>query len=1460
MRLIIFLFSIICVFAQERYETGKVLPVATKRVGNQVIDDDGLIKAEFRLRRKVIGKTPVERARNYFREESAKYKMTYAQADALKHVVTQRSKAATHVRLQQTYQNIPVYGGEIVVSLNDQDEITMVVNEQKQRIYLQNLNPSLTSSAAIQQAARFLEIKADERPTGETRAELMVFDNGKQDKLIYKVIYAVINKRLQGDYEILVDAHSGEIIRSRNQIKRYRPDSHTHSDNHPQDTQPKKATSTGYVYLTDPLSALGRTYGTTGLTDNGDQTSPQLDSARSLVTLNHLTEVNGKFSLENEYVTFFDNNNNNDTIPLLADSDGFRFDRSQKEFEAVMVHYHISHIRHTLKALGFDINPNNLQSTAVRVDPHGTNDDNSFFSPSQDLLVWGDGGVDDAEDADVIWHEFGHALQDFIVAGFQGNDGLGEGFSDYWAQTWSRDQMQWNSNDNEYHWVYNWDGHNPFWGGRTTITSKKYPADLTGNIYEDGQIWAHALMQIREQAGSEVTDVIVVQSHYYLAANATQAENAEAILQASTDLYDGAYNDIILSVFQDVGQLANYNIVQAPTNLQAISLNGSVQLSWQSPPIKPDSYIIFRSTDNQNFNVIANSITSETFTDASVQNETDYWYKVKAVFDVNESDFSNSASARPTNLSGPRYLVIRQNPNPASADSIVSAIRSNGRRATLTLNYPDPDSLANYDGVFLTLGIYDDNVLLTESTFNSVFKPYLDAGGRLYIEGGDVWAYDPDNGGAQTVLTYFGIDGIGDGVVNGISGNITGTLNNFTDSMSFSYNGDNSFIDRLQVQGFGQGVFTADGYIRVIRNAVIYRTIGSALEFGGFASSGGLSTQTELMRRYLDYFEFSGSGPLALIDLDSIQLQVIGPDTNSFEFTIQNVGSDTLIYTVSGPIAKSIGVSFNRTAGRIGTGDTDTIVGYVIGAGNVILENLISIETNDLNALTNEIPLRVNSFVDSTSIITVGLPMDTINEDGVGQLNLRDYFIVTDENRSLQTFAFERYSGPLDTVQFNGSMMSFMPLADSSGTAIIYVSTGIDGSDVNINDSLLVTIIPVDDPPDAADFNGSFSFRQTETDTLTLAVTGLFSDRDSSIDSMVVLNSNTSVFTASLSDSLLHLIPASMPAQGFYQLTLRGYSNGLFAEVLIPVTVIDGIAPDGRLSLSAPFEPGLENRVRFFVQFNEALSGDRLESISVNDADLTPLVIDAEVNLFAADYLIPQSGNLNVFVQARDTALNQADTTFTVAASISGRNQPDTLFVANRVFTIPDQFRRTPILIYDQDMHTDDQAFGNAFQIVSEELRQPIQVTLEPIPQASFNRSGLYRFSGSEWEFVSYVEGSFGQPAVAIDRAGIYRIAFDESQAPKPTEFVLEQNYPNPFNPTTRIRFSLPNTENVSLIIYNMLGQKVQTLVRQRLTANRYDYVWNGLNDDGNALPSGMYIYRLTAGSRQFIKKMVMIR
>ncbi len=104
------------------------------------------------------------------------------------------------------------------------------------------------------------------------------------------------------------------------------------------------------------------------------------------------------------------------------------------------------------------------------------------------------------------------------------------------------------------------------------------------------------------------------------------------------------------------------------------------------------------------------------------------------------------------------------------------------------------------------------------------------------------------------------------------------------------------------------------------------------------------------------------------------------------------------------------------------------------------------------------------------------------------------------------------------------------------------------------------------------------------------------------------------------------------------------------------------------------------------------------------------------------------------------------------------------------------------------------------------------------------------------------------------------------SDLENPQMFTLYQNFPNPFNPSTKITYVIPKTAKVTLSIYNILGQKVKTLVEQVLNSGKYQTTWNGQNQNGEEVVSGIYIYRILVqsydGQEQFgsSKKMILLR
>jgi len=142
--------------------------------------------------------------------------------------------------------------------------------------------------------------------------------------------------------------------------------------------------------------------------------------------------------------------------------------------------------------------------------------------------------------------------------------------------------------------------------------------------------------------------------------------------------------------------------------------------------------------------------------------------------------------------------------------------------------------------------------------------------------------------------------------------------------------------------------------------------------------------------------------------------------------------------------------------------------------------------------------------------------------------------------------------------------------------------------------------------------------------------------------------------------------------------------------------------------------------------------------------------------------------------------------------------------------------------------------------------------------------------SGTEFVDTNLVNGSYYYKLTATDFSGnaggpsvelpINVTSVHEQEGSVPKVFALFQNYPNPFNPITQIRFSIPKRAKVELSVYNILGQKVTTLLNEELEAGNYTSTWNGKDDKGFDVSSGIYFYKLNSNEFSATKKMLLVR
>lgn len=126
--------------------------------------------------------------------------------------------------------------------------------------------------------------------------------------------------------------------------------------------------------------------------------------------------------------------------------------------------------------------------------------------------------------------------------------------------------------------------------------------------------------------------------------------------------------------------------------------------------------------------------------------------------------------------------------------------------------------------------------------------------------------------------------------------------------------------------------------------------------------------------------------------------------------------------------------------------------------------------------------------------------------------------------------------------------------------------------------------------------------------------------------------------------------------------------------------------------------------------------------------------------------------------------------------------------------------------------------------------------------------------------YVGHLSLVDGQNWLTVQESSGGTFVQEEWNIVTPNDYKLAQNYPNPFNPTTQIQFKLPLKKEVTLTVYDLMGRKVKTLINKTMVPGQYDVEWNGTNDVGHQVASGVYIYRLKAGNVVKSKKMTLIR
>lgn len=350
-------------------------------------------------------------------------------------------------------------------------------------------------------------------------------------------------------WAVYVDAASGEILSK----------------------EPLFFEKTGRVFVQNPVETLNRT----DLQDNDNSASAVPDEAYSIVELPDLA-ASGPLSGPNVRIV----DTELPAVPPVDASQPLELSRSNSGFEEVMAYYHLDRLQRYLQSLGY-AGARRIIPNPIEVDAHAADGaDNSYYLPialGQGRLLFGDGGVDDAEDPDILAHEYGHAIQDSIAPSTFGGQyssqsrAMGEGFGDYWAfsNSYRADVLS----GRDPFCIGDWDarcgngpstrcGYPPGADCLRRVDGTKTMSDYiydnrSGIEHTNGEIWSSALreffmaMVTRYGAakGKSVSDRIVLESHYGAPAAPLYRTIALAMLAADRALYQSANSAAICSAF-----------------------------------------------------------------------------------------------------------------------------------------------------------------------------------------------------------------------------------------------------------------------------------------------------------------------------------------------------------------------------------------------------------------------------------------------------------------------------------------------------------------------------------------------------------------------------------------------------------------------------------------------------------------------------------------------------------------------------------------------------------------------------------------------------------------------------------------------------------------------------------------------------------------------------------------------
>lgn len=792
--------------------------------------------------------TPEEIARSYFRDRGSDLGMINGGQDMVLHAV-RTTPGGTRVRFNQEYNGIPVYRSDVAVVLDRQGGVRFVTNGYKPGVRVDVSASKMGSDEAVSIAQDFLETNQVQRAEGQ----LMIYAPNGPGRLVHQVDI-VTN---QGAWDILVDAVSGDVFRSEPTTHLRDPDavhSLTGTAPSPQPVAPaplnaRRVDGSGWVFDPDPMSTAGAQYGDlSGFLDNDNADSPELTAQLQERTLRDLAFDGTNFHLSGPWADMRDIESPQ-RGSFAQDSSNFHFTRSQPAFEGVNTYYHIDQsMRYINETLGFPLKPIYYDG-GVRFDPHwGENTVNAQYLGGEGRLRFGEGGVDAAEDGDIILHELGHGLHDWVTDGNLGRThGLSEGSSDYWAASYTRGLGLMSESDANYDRMGRW-GLYPDFPGRTVDYEGKYPFDLTGAIHTDGQIWSSAVMAVWDELGQETTDLLFLEALSMLGTNSTTEDAARAIVLADTLLNGAANAALVLDKMTERGFIFRAALAgigrsgPPPRNVTFFDLSVFGQGSATSWEWDYDS-------------------------DGTVDNTASFASNIYTTPGFHSVTLTTSSSGRSYTTTLTDYVSVNSgvyvwegigDTSARSGRFIADLLEDAGVETHYSRTAVIHPDLTGFDAVFLSFGPWSPQsppVPLDQIPARSI-QQYLESGGKVYLEGGKSLGFHQENN--FDLYALFGIAATDYGLESATPvTDLRGQDGSISEGRRFSASVQtaNTFVDRYQPNSIGQPWFVETTHGTVGMQA---QTAGGgrAIAFSYVLADlvDGESSRADILQDIVDFF------------------------------------------------------------------------------------------------------------------------------------------------------------------------------------------------------------------------------------------------------------------------------------------------------------------------------------------------------------------------------------------------------------------------------------------------------------------------------------------------------------------------------------------------------------------------------------------------------------------------------